>query len=150
MNISALIERYNLKPQHAYLLELIPLIEMIWADGRNQSKEIAIIHEITEKHVCNLNDQADGLTVVSKQDAKEFLSRFLQTRPPAGLLKELRELTFDWLADKGKMKDKNDSIISYCLDIAAACATNDNFNERVVMQEKVLLKDLTKALNIIE
>jgi len=117
-----LLVRYDLKPQHTYLLEVMPLIEVMWADGRNQDKEISIIQEITEKHVAELNGLVEGITVISNQDAKDFLNRFLHVRPPEGLLTELRELTVDWLKDKGKIHDKGDTIISYCLDIAAACA----------------------------
>ncbi|KZZ35330.1 MULTISPECIES: hypothetical protein [unclassified Oleiphilus] len=149
MKIQHLIERYDLKPQHTYLLELVPLIEVMWADGRNQSKEVSIIHEITEKHVAQLNSLVEGVTVVSKEDTREFLNRFLHVRPSEGLLSEIRELTIDWLKETGKAQDKGDSILSYCIDIAAACASTDKFDDRVVEQEKLLLKELTKALNIL-
>ena len=144
-----LLVRYDLKPQHTYLLEVMPLIEVMWADGRNQDKEISIIQEITEKHVAELNGLVEGITVISNQDAKDFLNRFLHVRPPEGLLTELRELTVDWLKDKGKIHDKGDTIISYCLDIAAACAATDKFDDRIVEQEKLLLKELAEALDIV-
>lgn len=148
MNIQELIARYDLKPQHTYLLELIPLIEVMWADGRNQSKEISIIYEITEKHVTRLNNLVDGITVISQRDTRDFLDRFLHTRPPKSLLSELRALTLDWLNETGKAPEKGDSILGYCVDIAAACADTDRFDDRVVQEEKLLLKELSKALNI--
>lgn len=150
MNIHELLERHDLKPQHAYLLELIPLIEVMWVDGRNQSKEIAIIHEITQKHVSKLNSLVDGITVISDQDMKKFLNRFLYVRPSEGLLTELRELTVDWLKDKEQIHNKGESIMSYCLDIAAACASTEKFDERIVQQEKMLLKELAENLDIIK
>lgn len=121
----------------------------MWADGRNQSKEVSIIHEITEKHVSRLNNLVDGITVISNQDAKDFLNRFLHTRPPEGLMTELRELTVDWLKEKEKIQDKGNTIMGYCLDIAAACATTNKFDDRIIEQEKLLLKELAKALDIV-
>jgi phenylpyruvate tautomerase PptA (4-oxalocrotonate tautomerase family) len=149
LNIHELLERYDLKPQHAYLLELIPLIEVMWVDGRNQRKEADIIHQITEKHVSELNRLVEGITVISNQDAQDFLNRFLHTRPSEGLLTELRELTVVWLEDKAKIDDKGDTIMGYCLDIAAACASTNKFDDRIVEQEKQLLKELAEALEIL-
>ncbi len=149
MNITDFLERHNLKPQHTYLLELIPLIEVMWVDGRNQHKEISIIKEITQRHVSKLNSLVEGITVISEQDAKEFLDRFLHTRPKERLLTVLRELTVDWLKDKGQIHNKGDSIMSYCLDIAAACASTEKFDDRIVQQEKALLKELATNLDII-
>jgi len=149
LNIQLLLDRYDLKPQHVYLLELVPLIEVMWSDGRNQSKEVSIIQEITEKHVTELNSLVEGITVISQQDARGFLNRFLHVPPPEGLLTELRELTVDWLEDKGKIQDKGDTIMGYCLDIAAACASTEKFDDRIIEQEKMLLKDLAEALDIV-
>ncbi len=148
MNIQALLERYDLKPQHVYLLELVPLIEMMWVDGRNQSKEVSIIREVTEKHVAMLNGLVEGVTVVSNRDAKDFLNRFLHVRPPEGLITELRDLTVDWMNQKDKVREKGDTIMGYCLDIAAACASTEKFDDRIVEQEKLLLKELITALEL--
>ena len=149
LNIQSLLERYDLKPQHAYLLELMPLIEVMWADGCNQRKEKEIIHEITSRHVEKLNNLVEGVTVISRQDAWDFLNRFLDARPPEGLITALRELSVDWMQERCKIQDQGETIMGYCLDIAAACASTEKFDDRIVEQEKLLLKELVEALEIV-
>lgn len=150
MNITKLLARYDLSPEDVYLLELIPLIEMVWVDGRNQSKEMEIVYDITRRHIEKMNSIEEGVTVVSVDAAEKFLDRFLRTRPSKELLKELRELTIEWWKSTGKIEHHRDTVIDYCMDIAAACVASYpfEFDERINQSEKKLVKELVQALHI--
>lgn len=150
MTINALLAHFDLKPQHIYLLDLVPLIEVVWADGENQESEMAIVKEITQKHVAELSQLADGVEILSAQDVTDFLEKFLHNPPPAGMLKELREIAIQWWNETGQTHKKAEAIIDYCLDIAAACVATYpyRFNERIMEQEKALIKEIAVALGL--
>ncbi len=144
--LSDLLSRYDLEPEHAYLLELMPLIEMVWADGKNQEAEIAILQRFAVKHLANLSSMAAGEEVVSTEVANDFIERFIKHRPPAGMLKELRQFALERL--KGKSHNERLDVMEACLDIAAACAPEYPyaFGERIIREEKKLLREIMDAL----
>jgi len=147
---SELLERHGFKLSHVYLLELIPIIEMMWADERNQAAEVGIMRTITQRHLDVLNQFAEGVTVISSADVDEFLNKLTTTRPSAELLKALRDITIDHLKNKGQLQAKNQTIFNYCVDMAAACVTQFpyKFDERIVESEKQLLLELIQALDL--
>ena len=132
---------FNLKEADFYFLNLIPLIEVMWADGQNQDAELALLYKYTIEHIAHL-DRSSGSTMITVDDANDFLDRFAHQKPPAELLQRLRELVVHALH-----KDKADgyeTIMEYCLDIAAACTTRYPFGlqERITQSEKSLLTEL--------
>ncbi|MGR9115810.1 MAG: hypothetical protein ACU85E_08585 [Gammaproteobacteria bacterium] len=141
-----LTREFNLKPADFYFLELIPLIEMIWADGHNQPAELALLYKFTVEHMAHL-DRASGIQFASVEDANDFLDRFAHQRPPIQLLEKLREL----IVHPKTTEDSNRyrTIMNYCLDIAAACATQYPFGmqQRIIASEKELLNKLFLAFN---
>jgi len=149
--LNQLIAQYKLKPNHVYLLELIPLIQMIWADGTSQEAEIAILQQYTMKHLSLLGVNNEGDLPISVEETNAFIDHFLKEKPPTQLLDDLSRLCVSRLkehSDKVYSQARADEIIDFCIDIAAACASQYpyDFNERVVDQEKVLLKDLITRL----
>lgn len=134
---------FNLKDSDFYFLELIPLIEMIWADGMNQASELKILYQFVIEHIAKL-DQLSSTPVISVEDANSFLDRFAHQKPNPRLLDELMTLFFD----KNSL-DKR-TILQYCLDIAAACITQYpyQFQDRVMQNEKRILEKLFLELNI--
>lgn len=150
MNIPALLARYNLKPQHIYLLDLIPLIEVVWSDGENQPHEMEIINTITQRHMTELSKLTEGIKILSTEDVQDFLDQFLNTRPPANLLREIRELAIEWWQQTGQLQKKAEVTIDYCMDIAAACVQTYpyGFNERIIQKEKEMIRELVSALGI--
>jgi hypothetical protein len=147
--IQTILERHKLNSKTVYLLELIPLIEMIWADGKNQEKEISILQDFTIRHLANLSNAADGLEVISVEEANSFIDYFMKQRPSDELLADLKGLAVQKLAAE-LSSNSRDMIIEYCMDIAAACVTEYPYSssERVQAQEKAIITDLIQTLGI--
>lgn len=141
-----LADEFDLKPVDFYFLELIPLIEMIWADGLNQKAELSLLYKFTVEHLAYL-DRVSGYPFATIEDVNDFLDRFAHQRPPTQLLEKLRELVVQPI-ESGSANRHHSSILEYCLDIAAACATQYPFGlqERIVESEKELLNKLFSAL----
>ncbi|GAB4265486.1 MAG: hypothetical protein Kow0065_16300 [Methylomicrobium sp.] len=140
----SLAREFDLKEADFYFLDLIPLIEVIWADGQNQDSELALLYRFTTEHIAEL-DRTEGVPFITVDDANDFLDRFAHRRPPVALLNRLRELFVETAT--GKRGADRQAILNYCLDIAAACTTRYPFalRERVADSEKRLLCELFKA-----
>lgn len=138
---------FDLKPADFYFLDLIPLLEMIWADDRNQPEEVAILYKYTIEHIAYLDRQA-GAPVISIDDANDFLDRFTHARPSRRLLAELSHIAAK--SAHGGENPRSRTILTYCLDIAAACTTRYPYpmHERIMAEEKRLLEKLFRAFNI--
>ena len=149
--LQELTRSFGLQEQDIYLLDLLPLIEMIWADGKVQKEELALLYEFAVNHLGRLSQWSDGVTAVSIADVNRFLDHFLSQRPSQEMLEQIRSLTVATL--EGQESDVKTSrkrdIISYCMDIAA-CVNRFDSNERPTIEEseKRLLIELTLALNI--
>lgn len=147
--VQTILQRHQLHPKTVYLLELIPLIEIIWADGMNQEQEISILQDFTVRHLANLSHAADGLEVISVEEANSFIDHFMSQRPSKELLSDLKGLAMEKL-EANLSSTTRDQIIAYCMDIAAACVTEYPYSasERVQAQEKAIIAELIKTLGI--
>ena len=146
------LNKYQLKESHIYLLELIPLIEMIWADGRCQDGEIRILYQSTLDHLSRISQGSEDLELISDDDINEFLNRFTSSRPDPEMLRDLRQLCLERIDNKATEELRQQSkqtILDYCLDIAAASVKHYpyKFNERIIAEEKKLLQELFTALS---
>lgn len=141
-----LAREFNLKQADFYFLDLIPLIEMIWADGHNQPTELSLLYKFTVEHMAHL-DRLSGIAFPTVEDANDFLDRFAHQRPPAQLLEKLHELAFQ--PAETEKSGRHQAIMDYCLDIAAACTTQYPFGlqQRIIASEKELLNKLYSAFN---
>ena len=52
------LEHFGISGAQIYLIDLIPLIEMIWADGKAQDAEVSILDDYLKKHVKHINSTA--------------------------------------------------------------------------------------------
>ena len=111
----------------------------------NQKGELKVLYKCVIEHIARLDQQA-GLPLVSIEDANHFLDRFAHQKPDPRLLDELM---IAFLQAENTTADRR-SIMDYCMDIAAAATTTYPFalRERVMENEKALLKKLFKELNI--
>lgn len=143
-----LTAEFNLKHADFYFLDLIPLICMIWADGDNQEEELKILYHFVIKHIAFL-DKESGIHVVTVDDATDFLDRFAHSKPPSRLLDELRAIAVN--SDRKTFNEIKNTVFEYCLDIAAACATQYPFNirGRIIDKEKELLITLFHEFNLL-
>jgi len=136
-----------------YLLSLIPLIEMIWADGKPQDHEVSLLREFLHSHVAELRTHIQDEDFLTTEEINTFLDRFLGSEPDARLLKRLRELAASVITDgsAGETRDREVfRILDYCLDIAAASTPHYPYgpHERFSAKEKQMLYEIMKTFNI--
>ena len=82
---------FGIQGEQVYLIDLIPLVEMIWADGSAQRSEVAIFESYLEQHVKRVNALA-GYSMLTVEAAQTFIQGFLDKRPSEKLLQTLRSL----------------------------------------------------------
>lgn len=149
-----IVTNYDLKPHHIYLLDLIPLIEMIWADGKAQSSETSLLYEYVVRHLAELGNEAGGEDVISIEEVNAFLDRFLSVRPDPTLLKKLRELALTLNQQHSEPQTshrRGTTLLNFCLDIAAAAVKDYPYgkHERIMEAEKRLLMEIMSALSLL-
>ena len=86
----ARLSRYGIEGKQIYLIDLIPLIEMIWAGGQAKAEKIDFLYNFIKRHINHINRLA-GYVVLSMADAINFTGPYLTSRPNMALLKKLRE-----------------------------------------------------------
>ncbi|NOQ63793.1 MAG: hypothetical protein GQ582_04710 [Methyloprofundus sp.] len=142
-----LAHEFDLKQADFYFLPLIPLIEVMWLDGKNQQSELNILYQFVLEHISYL-DQASGSQVLTVDDANDFLDRFAHKQPAQKLLDELHQIVTGegGIADHHKM-----NIVDYCLDISAACVAKYPYEvrDRIQQNEKEFLLKLLTEFNMI-
>lgn len=122
----AVLRRHGIHGPHVYLIDLIPLVEMIWADGKAQESEVEIFEGYLERHVGSINTLA-GHTVLTSATAREFVVRFLRERPDPDLLRSLRSLVAAVRlssSDAEHNERLRSSLLATCVDIAASAVTH--------------------------
>lgn len=141
-----LAREFDLKPADFYFLDLIPLIEVMWMDGKNQESELNILYQFVLEHISYI-DQAAGAQVLSVEDANDFLDRFAYNKPPQKLLTGLHNII---ALEKGVSDYRKMDILEYCLDISAACVVRYPYGirERIQQYEKEYLLKLFAEFNI--
>ncbi len=151
--LDTLIRDHGLQGSDIYLLDLIPLIEVIWADNQNQEPELKLLYQFAIEHTAKINNAASGTEVISADAVNGFLDRFAHQRPDQALLRDLRQIALERStahADLEHVQARHRTILQYCIDIAAACVAQYPYerHERVMEQEKALLLELMQAYHI--
>ncbi len=116
------LEAFGIFGKDVYFIDMIPLIEMVWADGQVQRGEIIILKDFLPRHVEHLNELV-GYEAFRLEDARKFVSRFFKEKPSPELLKTLRDLaTMVGVSgsDHDCAEDLKQSLLAACLDIAAS------------------------------
>jgi hypothetical protein len=144
------LEQHGIAGPDVYLIDLIPLIEMMWADGRVQEPERELFRRFARDHVAAINELA-GLDLLSADRAERFASRFLDARPDDALMTELRSLVPPVrlsTSDAAGNDARRQAIIEWCLDIGAACVTDYPYGsrERFKAAEKARFFSILRAL----
>lgn len=126
------LAQHGIAGADVYLLDVLPLIEMMWADGLVQAPEMDLLDAFIAEHVAAVNALA-GAKVLSVEDAQRFSSRFLDTRPDEALMEELRSLIPPVRlssSDVAGNEARRQAIIEWCLDIGAACVSEYPYADR--------------------
>ena len=119
------LENHGITGKNVYFIDYIPLLEMIWADGKPQEGEIDIFYDFIERHVAHLNKMA-GYKAFKLEEAVQFVSAFLEVRPSPEVMKTLRNLAaLSGLYQENSQKRAQfeKSLLSLCLDIGSSCVS---------------------------
>jgi len=119
------LKRFGITGEQVYLIDFIPLIEMLWADGQVQAGEVAILDDYIDKHVSCVNKQA-GCKVLETGKAQEFVNRFLTNRPSPEIMQTLRGFVKPVrlsAADERDNQKLRESLLHTCMDIASSAVT---------------------------
>ena len=148
-----IVHEHGLDPLDFYLLPLMPLIEVCWADGKIQKAEAELLLDFTRRWLSLLRQDAGGENIVSIQQAQRFIDRFMKQRPPQAELERLRELAIHMLeqnSDEARVKQNERTVLEYCIDIAAAAVNSYPYEirGRVMEEEKALLLELMHSMQI--
>lgn len=118
----ARLKTCGIEDEELYLIDVIPLIEMVWADGAAQEREIKVLEKFIEFQVDHINQLA-GYEMLTMYTARAFMNRFLDERPDPELLRTLRSLVaIVRLSNSSQEVNEalRKSLLAACLDIASA------------------------------
>jgi hypothetical protein len=142
--------RYGIEGPQVYLIDFIPLIEMLWADGKGQVGEIVLLSEYINQHVEQLNTSA-GHEVVSVASVRALVAQFLGERPDPELLRTLRSFIAPVRlasSDQAINDALRGSLMAACMDIASSCVVHYPFggHERFSFDEKRCFFEILESL----
>lgn len=144
---------HGIRGDQIYLLEVIPLIEMIWADGKAQGAEVDILYRFVSDQVHAYRRDVEDHDFLPDAQVHAFLERFLNERPSPRLLAALRKLSGAMVAagaDPETNVRRATTVLEFCLDIAAASVTHYPYGqrERFMEMEKRILHELMETFDI--
>ncbi|MBE9609483.1 hypothetical protein [Chitinilyticum piscinae] len=137
--IDELVSQYGLNETDVFLLNLVPILEIMWADGKLQDAEISILNEYACEWLAYLAEVADGELIVEPEQINAFIERFTRARPDPELLAGLSQLAFEWINASPKLmreRGKTRELYEYCLDIAAAAVSQYPYGRRARIHEE--------------
>ena len=145
-----MLGRYGIRQHQIYFIDLILLCEMAWADGKIQQAEREILFCYLDHHVDSINRLA-GTKILEYQEARDFISSFLNKRPDPELLATIREVIPAIRIENKEQQVVEQTrldILNACLDIAASSVTHYPYGmkERFTTEEKDYYHKLTELL----
>jgi hypothetical protein len=145
------LRKYGITGNDVYMVDFFPLIEMVWADGQAQAGEIDILDGYIEKHVNSIN-KLTGCKVLSPENARKFVKKFLEKKPDPEIMKTLRDLVKPIrlaTADEEKNEKLRQSLLFLCMDIAAISTTVYPYesDERFDLDEKACFFSIWQSLS---
>jgi hypothetical protein len=120
-----MLAQYGITGPYIYLVDIIPLIEMIWADGKVQGAEVGVLRNYVSAIVKRIN-AACGSTALSMEQAGAFVKQFLVRRPNPELLRRLRALVTVVSfrnCQSDKARDLKESLLAACIGIAESASS---------------------------
>jgi hypothetical protein len=148
----AKLETLGIRGVHVYLIDLLPLIDLMWADGQVQDNEKVIFDVYTQNRLEAINKSFDGAITLSRESVEEFFTPYLTKRPEPETMKAIGEILNSVLLsstnEEWKRELKN-SLLAAALDIASSNVTNYPYknDERFSLQEKECFFSLMKNLS---
>lgn len=143
------LSMYGITGPQAYLIDIIPLIEMMWTDGKVQESEVGILNEYMQERVRQINERA-GCVVIDFNDAQALAHRFIEVKPKPEFLRTLRLLVSPVVfssSDETYVDSVMKLLIETCIDIGAISVRQYPYSphERFDENKKVCLFDIIKT-----
>ena len=142
------LSRYGIDGVYVYLIDVIPLIEILWADGKNQKHEKDVLIGYIEKQVERIN-RAACHQVISLAEAKTFVSKYVCEMPNQGLLAELRKMVEVVVFQGENAEALRDSMLCHCLDIGANAVSlhpYEGYDKRFTLEEKKCFFEILESV----
>lgn len=156
---AALLSQHDLPPSLIYLAPVLPVVQVMWADGRNQIPERAKLQVIIQEHCRALAELAGGMEVVSQADIEIFDRTFVAQKPDPTTVWPFFEVASELLSARNEERmAKNDSLyhrdrlFQACLEIAATCpadigsGADEMFARRIVEAERRYIEQVFELL----
>ncbi|ERS84739.1 hypothetical protein Q667_17975 [Marinobacter sp. C1S70] len=156
---AALLSQHDLPPSLIYLAPVLPVVQVMWADGRNQIPERAKLQVIIQDHCRALAELAGGMEVVSQTDIDIFDRTFVAQKPDPTTLSPFFEVASELLggrSDAGKEESESlyqrEKLFQACLEIAATCpadmgrGSGEMFARRIVDAERRYIEQVFELL----
>jgi len=146
----SILKGFGIEGERIYLIDVIPLLEMIWADGKAQDVEVALLREFLREHVERVNQTA-GDDILNLPMAFDFVRGFLKERPDPRLMETLRSFVAPVRlasSDGAVNSELRDSLLKACLDIAASAVLSYPYDlhERFNLAEKRCYFEIVRSL----
>lgn len=144
------LSQVGIQNKEIYLIDLVLLCEMAWADGSVQEGEREILFSYLNHHVDSINRLA-GCRVIEHKEAKELIRSFLDKRPGQELLDTIQEVIAPVRLDQINPANAERTclgILNTCLDIASSSVTKYPYGltERFTQEEKDYYHKITAML----
>lgn len=144
------LARHGIAGPDVYFIDVLPLIEMMWADGVVQSVERDLLEKFLLQHIDNLNALA-GFKAIEYDAGKAFVERFLADRPTNDVMAILRKLIPPVRlssTDVARNEAHRQAILRWCLDIGASCVTQYPYgdHDRFSSAEKACFEEIFRSL----
>jgi len=139
------LRRMGIAPADADLLELMPLIEMVWADGLAADAELALLDSYIQDLTRRLEaDQAR----VDVTHVEEFVLPFLKHRPQPEQLQTLRNIGLQRMLQKPDAAERRRRLLAACLDIGSAAVKQYPYpmGERFSSDEKKTFFEILQTI----
>ncbi len=145
------LSNFGITNQQVYLIDMVLLCEIAWADGKIQSAERDVLFGYLNQHIDNINRLA-GCTIVDHKTARDFVEHFLNVRPAPELLQEIHKLIPSLRLNNASPEESDNTrleILNGCLDIAASAVTTYPYGltERFTAEEKACYHNIVQLLS---
>lgn len=144
------LSRVGISSKEIYLIDLVLLCAMAWADGSVQAAEREILFSYLNHHVDAINRLA-GCKVLEYKEAKELIRSFLDKRPGQELLDTIEHVIAPIRIDQVNAANAEQTclaILNACLDIASSSVAQYPYGltDRFTQEEKAYYHKITALL----
>lgn len=144
------LSTFGITGPQVYLVDIIPLLEMMWVDGKVQESEVGIFNEYLHERVRQINERA-GCVVIDFNGAQAFAYRFIEEKPNPEFLRRVRSLVGPVAlnsSDESYVDSVAKLLIETCIDIGAISVRRYPYgpHERFDEDKKACLFDIVKTL----